>query len=61
MKHRISNGVLATIIIVVAVLIDQILKLWVKTSFFYGEETASALNMQAIPANEIILKPELLK
>ena len=30
-------------------------------SFFYGEETASALNMQAIPANEIILKPELLK
>ena len=30
-------------------------------SFFYGEEVASALKMQAIPANEIILKPELLK
>lgn len=30
-------------------------------SFFYGEETASALNMQPIPANEIVLKPELLK
>lgn len=30
-------------------------------SFFYGEEAASALNMQAVPANEIILKPELLK
>ena len=30
-------------------------------SFFYGEEVASALTMQAIPANEIILKPELLK
>ena len=30
-------------------------------SFFYGEETASALNMQAVPANEITLKPELLK
>jgi len=30
-------------------------------SFFYGEDVASALTMQAIPANEIILKPELLK
>ena len=30
-------------------------------SFFYGEEVATTLNMQAIPANEIILKPELLK
>ncbi len=30
-------------------------------SFFYGEEVASALTMQTIPANEIILKPELLK
>ena len=42
MKHRLSNGVLATIIIVVAVLVDQILKLWVKTSFFYGEEVKIA-------------------
>ena len=30
-------------------------------SFFYGEDTASKLNMEAVPANEIILKPELLK
>ncbi len=30
-------------------------------SFFYGEEVAATLKMQAIPANEIILKPELLK
>ncbi len=30
-------------------------------SFFYGEEVAASLKMQAIPANEIILKPELLK
>ncbi|MBQ3959631.1 MAG: lipoprotein signal peptidase [Muribaculaceae bacterium] len=42
MKKRLSNGVLATIIIVVAVLIDQILKFWVKTSFFYGEEVKIA-------------------
>jgi len=30
-------------------------------SFFYGEETAQKLEMKAVPANEIILKPELLK
>lgn len=30
-------------------------------SFFYGEDTTEKLEMQAIPANEIILKPELLK
>ena len=30
-------------------------------SFFYGEETAEKLEMKAVPANEIILKPELLK
>ena len=30
-------------------------------SFFYGEEIAQKLGMKAIPANEIILKPELLK
>ena len=30
-------------------------------SFFYGEEIAEKLGMKAIPANEIILKPELLK
>ena len=30
-------------------------------SFFYGEDIADKLEMKAIPANEIILKPELLK
>ncbi len=30
-------------------------------SFFYGEDTATKLNLKAVPANEIILKPELLK
>ena len=30
-------------------------------SFFYGEDTLDLLNVQCIPANEIILKPELLK
>ncbi len=30
-------------------------------SFFYGEDTAEKLEMKAISANEIILKPELLK
>lgn len=30
-------------------------------SFFYGEEVAHTLEMEAIPANEIVLKPELLK
>ena len=30
-------------------------------SFFYGQETAEKLNLKAIPANEIILKPELIK
>ena len=30
-------------------------------SFLYGEEIAEKLKMKAIPANEIILKPELLR
>ena len=30
-------------------------------SFFYGEDTLTSLNVRCIPANEIILKPELLK
>ena len=29
-------------------------------SFLYGDEIADKLEMKAIPANEIILKPELL-
>ena len=30
-------------------------------SFLYGDEIADKLKMEAIPANEIILKPELMK
>ena len=30
-------------------------------SFFYGEDTLSILNVRRIPANKIILKPELLR
>ncbi len=35
---KLSRGWLATIIIVAVILIDQIVKIWVKTSFYYGEE-----------------------
>lgn len=35
---KITKGQLAAIIIVCVVLIDQLLKIWVKTNFFYGEE-----------------------
>lgn len=35
---KLSKGWLATIIIVAVILIDQIMKIWVKTNFFYGEE-----------------------
>lgn len=38
MKHRISNGTLAAIIIVAVIIVDQAIKVWVKTHFFYGEE-----------------------
>lgn len=38
MKHRISNGKLTAMIIVAVIVIDQCLKIWVKTHFFYGEE-----------------------
>ncbi len=35
---KISKGWIATIIIAGVILIDQVLKIWVKTNFFYGEE-----------------------
>lgn len=38
MKHRLSHGTLAAIIIVAVIIIDQCIKIWVKTHFFYGEE-----------------------
>ncbi len=36
--NKISNGKLAAIIIVIAIVADQALKIWVKTHFYYGEE-----------------------
>ncbi len=50
---RLSNGTLAAIIIAVALIVDQILKIWVKTSFFYGEayEIASWFKIQFIENN----------
>ena len=35
-----SNGKLAALIIVLVIVIDQAVKIWVKTHFFYGEEVA---------------------
>ncbi|MBR1883059.1 MAG: lipoprotein signal peptidase [Muribaculaceae bacterium] len=35
---RLSHGWLATIIVVAGILLDQIVKIWVKTHFYYGEE-----------------------
>lgn len=35
---KLSKGWLAAIIIAAVILIDQVLKIWVKTHFFYGEE-----------------------
>ena len=35
---KFSNGWLATVIIAVAILLDQAVKIWVKTHFYYGEQ-----------------------
>ena len=35
---KLSNGKLAAFIIALVIIIDQILKIWVKTHFYYGEE-----------------------
>ena len=35
---KLSNGKLATLIIALVIVIDQALKIWVKTHFYYGEE-----------------------
>lgn len=37
---RASNGTLAAAIIAAVIILDQILKIWVKTHFFYGEDYA---------------------
>lgn len=48
MKRRLSNGWLATIIIVAAIAIDQAIKIWVKTHFCYGEELRVASWMRIL-------------
>ena len=35
---KLSNGKLAALIIALVIVIDQALKIWVKTHFYYGEE-----------------------
>ena len=35
---KITNGKLAALIIALVIVIDQALKIWVKTHFYYGEE-----------------------
>ena len=35
---RLSNGALAAIVIVAVIIVDQALKVWVKTHFYYGEQ-----------------------
>ena len=35
---KLSHGTLAAAIIMLAVIVDQVVKLWVKTHFYYGEE-----------------------
>ena len=35
---KLSNGKLAAIIIALVIVIDQAVKIWVKTHFYYGEE-----------------------
>ena len=38
MKHPLSKGALAAIIIILVVVLDQWLKFWVKTTFYLGED-----------------------
>lgn len=56
-----SNGWLATIIIVVAIIIDQATKIWVKTHFYYGEqvEVASWFKILFIENNGMAFGMEL--
>ena len=35
--RRLSNGCLASLLIVLVVVVDQVVKVWVKTHFYYGE------------------------
>ena len=56
-----SNGSMATLIIIVVIALDQALKIWVKTHFFYGEELqiASWFKLQFIENNGMAFGMEL--
>lgn len=58
---KLSNGWLATFIIVTAIIIDQATKVWVKTHFFYGEqvEVASWFKIAFIENNGMAFGMEL--
>ena len=58
---KISNGWLATIIIALAIIINQATKIWVKTHFFYGEqvEIASWFKIAFIENNGMAFGMEL--
>ena len=58
---KISNGWLATIIIALAIIIDQVTKIWVKTHFFYGEqvEVTSWFKIAFIENNGVAFGMEL--
>ncbi|MBR3102167.1 MAG: lipoprotein signal peptidase [Muribaculaceae bacterium] len=58
---RMSNGSMATLIIIVVIALDQALKIWVKTHFFYGEELqiASWFKLQFIENNGMAFGMEL--
>lgn len=58
---KISNGWLATIIVLLVIAIDQVLKIWVKTHFYYGEsfEITSWFKLQFIENNGMAFGMEL--
>lgn len=58
---KISNGWLATIIIVAVIIIDQVTKIWVKTHFYIGEqvEVASWFKILFIENNGMAFGMEL--
>ncbi|MCQ2288069.1 MAG: lipoprotein signal peptidase [Muribaculaceae bacterium] len=58
---KISNGWLATIVIALVIIIDQVLKIWVKTHFYYGEdyEITSWFKLQFIENNGMAFGMEL--
>lgn len=58
---KISNGWLATIVVLLVIIIDQALKVWVKTHFYYGEdyEITSWFKLQFIENNGMAFGMEL--